>query len=94
MGLVMAAAAVARSAPQAWAGFMAELLARADNEKTACIMSPPDMLHVRQGRAQFANELALLTANCVREADQLQRQQATLQGSLPRQRTQVNGNSF
>lgn len=75
-GIIIAMASLARGMPQQWAGFMAELLVRASNEKNACIMSPPDMVQVRQGRAQFANELAQLAANCVREADQL-----TLQGN-------------
>lgn len=70
-GLVIAMSALARAHPQAWSGFMAELLLRAEKEKEGCIMSPPDRVQLMQGRAQATNEIAKLAANCVREHEQM-----------------------
>lgn len=60
-------AAMAGNMPNTWAEFLAELMVRAEMEKTRCIMSQPDMMQLMQGRAQQAMELVNLAKNCVRE---------------------------
>lgn len=52
MGLSEKTAALARSAPQQWREFLAELAVEAEKKKDECVRAPVEVLQVTQGRAQ------------------------------------------
>ena len=64
--LVLAAANLARAAPERWKNFMDALAAYTEDKGIECIQSPIDMLQVAQGRAQGLAALGRLLDGCLR----------------------------
>jgi hypothetical protein len=75
--LTLAAANVARAAPQFWAEMIKALNDQTETQRNACISSPPDMLQVAQGRAQYATALLSLLKDCVHDVDQMRQRDKT-----------------
>lgn len=71
--LILAAAHVARRAPEEWANFISAFVEHTDNRRDECIQSPPDMLQVAQGRAQACASLRRLLAECTKMADSIEK---------------------
>jgi hypothetical protein len=69
--LVLAAARVARRAPEEWKLFMAVFGLYANEQQTQCVRSTLDVLPTMQGRAQTSMYLNDLLANCVKAADSM-----------------------
>lgn len=74
-GLVLAAARLARTAPQQWDEFLAAFGEYADDKIVECIQSPPEMLVVTQGRAQGLASLGRLLESCRKVAENIDKVQ-------------------
>ena len=69
--LTVKAASLARSSPNEWREFLAELAVYCQNRVTECVQSPIEMVHVAQGRAQQCTSLLALLNDAVKNADRL-----------------------
>lgn len=69
--LTLAAANLARSAPNGWREFLQAAASYTTTIDTNCIQSPLDKLPVAQGRAQNAREFFGLLENCLQDADRI-----------------------
>jgi hypothetical protein len=67
--LIMAAARLARSAPENWERFLGALQAYSSQTIQNCIQSPLDELPRAQGRAQATARLYGLLSDCIKSAD-------------------------
>lgn len=72
----MAAARLARTAPQQWDEFIEALSQYTEQKCIECIQSPPDMLQVTQGRAQALAALGRLLEDCRKTAENVDKAQA------------------
>jgi hypothetical protein len=72
--LTLAAAALARAAPNAWQEFLVALKAYADRRKDECVQSSLEELQRTQGRAQLAASLFDLLGDAVKDADRISKQ--------------------
>lgn len=70
--LTLAAARLARSAPESWERFLGALSLYSQSQTEICISSPLDVLQVNQGRAQASAALLRLLANAVKDADRIE----------------------
>jgi hypothetical protein len=70
--LTIAAARVARMAPNHWNELMAALAAYSNQQTQNCIQSPLEQLPVAQGRAQATARLFGFMTDCLRSADKLE----------------------
>jgi len=71
--LIMAAANLARRAPEEWRAFV-EVLETATGKKMGeCVAAPVEMLQVAQGRAQSMAALTSLMKECVKLSDTIER---------------------
>lgn len=70
--LILAAARLARSAPEGWQQFLGAFQSYANQQRDNCVQSPLDLLPVTQGRAQCAAHLQGLFAECLSKADQIE----------------------
>jgi hypothetical protein len=70
--LVIAAARIARSSPDAWDQFLASVQAYSSQQIQNCIQSPLELLPVSQGRAQATARLYGILAECKASADKLE----------------------
>lgn len=71
--LILAAAKLARSAPETWNEFLGALDAYTNIQISNCISSPLDALPQNQGRAQSMVALHKVLRECVKTADQIER---------------------
>lgn len=62
--LVLAASALARSAPAAWDEFVTELAHHARDRASECVRATTDTVFLVQGRARHAAELYDLLKDC------------------------------
>lgn len=69
--LIIKAAALARSAPQAWSEFILAMNKFATAGAMLCVASPPDQLQRMQGRAQQCAEITTLFEDAVKSADRI-----------------------
>ena len=70
-GMVLAAAHLARSAPQQWDEFVAAFAEYADDRIVDVIQSSPDMLQTTQGRAQGLVAFGKLLDTCRKMAESI-----------------------
>ncbi len=70
--LTLAAARLARSAPESWKQFLVALSGYSSQQINYCIQSPLDELPRAQGRAQNSARLYGLLADCIASADKLE----------------------
>ena len=70
--LIVAAARVARAAPESWDEFVRAHHAYEWDMAQRVVMSPPDMLVVNQGRAQGAAGVGRLLADCRKTASAME----------------------
>lgn len=70
--LVLAAARIARTSPDAWGRFIAAVQSYSSQQITHCIQSPLELLPVAQGRAQATARLYGILAECLSSADKLE----------------------
>lgn len=68
----MAAARLARNAPESWEQFLGAFALHAEQQTSNCIQSPLESLPIAQGRAQNAVRLRELFAGCIASADKLE----------------------
>lgn len=68
----MAAARLARSAPESWKQFLGAFQAHSSQQIQNCIKSPLDELPRNQGRAQATAHLFGLLADCMASADKIE----------------------
>lgn len=73
MTLQQATAQLARSAPQSWEQFLAAYRAHHLDILKQIVSSPPETVHVAQGRAKHADELLRLFETAVATAEQIER---------------------
>jgi hypothetical protein len=71
-GIVMAAARLARTAPEAWTMFLDAANIYSHHQAHLCVSSPLEFLPVAQGRAQNAARLLSLLADCQPSADKIE----------------------
>lgn len=71
MSLPLAAAALARAAPYQWGEFLKALKEVSDAKARDCVQSPPEVVHVAQGRAQQAASLLAQLTDAVKDADRI-----------------------
>ena len=67
--LILAAAELARSSPEAWSRFLTRFGDYAEDKIVECVQAPLDMLPVAQGRAQALVKLGQLLEDCIKTAD-------------------------
>jgi len=65
----MAAASLARRAPEEWGKFVEVLEIATGKKMGECVAAPVDMLQVAQGRAQSMAALTSLMKDCIRLSD-------------------------
>lgn len=70
--LIMAAARVARVAPENWRQLLGALQAYSSLQITNCIQSPLEELPRAQGRAQATARLYGVMADCLASADKIE----------------------
>lgn len=70
--LILAAARLARNAPESWERFLGAFQAYSSQQIQNCIQSPLDELPRAQGRAQITARLYGLMAECIPSADKLE----------------------
>lgn len=70
--LVLAAVALRGQAPDAWAEFVAALDQAAVRAAEDCVASPPEHIHVSQGRAQQVRALVTTLSQCRELAAKIQ----------------------
>jgi hypothetical protein len=66
---ILAAAQLARRAPEEWAKFLEALTGYTEDRAVECIQAQLDMLPVAQGRAQAAFKLRQLLEDCLETAE-------------------------
>lgn len=71
--LIIAAAKLARSAPETWTEFLGALDAYTNTQISNCISSPIEALAQNQGRAQSMVALQKVLRDCLKTADQMER---------------------
>lgn len=71
--LILAAAKLARSAPETWEEFLGALQVYTEAQISNCISSPLEELQRAQGRAQNASALLRLIRDALKNADQIER---------------------
>lgn len=71
--LIIAAAKLARSAPETWEEFLGALQVYTEAQISNCISSPLEELQRAQGRAQNASALLRLIRDALKNADQIER---------------------
>lgn len=70
--LILAAAKLARTAPENWNEFLGALAAHTDQYISNCISSPIEALPQNQGRAQSMVALQKVLRDCMKLADQIE----------------------
>lgn len=70
--VILAAARLARSAPEGWKQFLGAFQMYTNTQRDNCVQSPLDNLPVAQGRAQCAAHLLGLLAECLSKADAIE----------------------
>ena len=70
--LIIAAAKLARSAPENWQQFLGALEQYSNTHITNCIQSPLEALAQNQGRAQAIAALQKLLRDALKTADQIE----------------------
>lgn len=70
--LILAAARLARSAPEGWKQFLGAFQNYTNIQRDNCVQSPLDVLPVTQGRAQCSAHLLGLFADCLSKADAIE----------------------
>jgi hypothetical protein len=70
-GMVLAAARLARTAPQQWDEFVSAFQEYTDDKIVDVIQAPPDMLSTTQGRAQGLTSLGRLLMECRKMAENI-----------------------
>ena len=70
--LILAAARLARVAPENWKQFLGALQAYSSLQITNCVQSPLEELPRAQGRAQATARLYGLLAECLKSADKIE----------------------
>lgn len=70
--LILAAARLARTAPESWKQFLGALSDFSSQQITLCIQSPLEELPRTQGRAQATARLYGLMADCLASADKIE----------------------
>jgi len=71
--LIIAAAKLARGAPETWEEFLGALQVYTEAQISNCISSPLEELQRAQGRAQNASALLRLIRDALKNADQIER---------------------
>ena len=71
--LILAAAKIARSAPESWNEFLGALDTCTNTQISNCISSPVEALAQNQGRAQSMVALQKVLRDCLKSADQIER---------------------
>ena len=71
--LILAAAKIARSAPESWNEFLGALDNYTNTQISNCISSPVEALAQNQGRAQSMVALQKVLRDCLKSADQIER---------------------
>jgi len=71
--LILAAARLARTAPESWQQFLGAFSNYTEVQRENCISSPLEHLAVNQGRAQNCVALLRLLSDAVKLADQIER---------------------
>jgi hypothetical protein len=71
--LILAAAKLARTAPETWNEFLGAFVSYTDIQISNCISSPLEELQRAQGRAQNASTLLRLLREALKSADQIER---------------------
>lgn len=69
--LIIAAAILARRAPDEWVKFMEVYGDYVEDKIVECVQAQLDMLPVAQGRAQALIKLGQVLGDCVKRADEL-----------------------
>jgi hypothetical protein len=69
--LTLKAAALAKTAPTQWREFLAELELYGAAKSRECVMAPPEVLQVTQGRAQQVASLVALFTDAVKDAERI-----------------------
>jgi hypothetical protein len=69
--IILAAAALARVAPEAWTKFHAALYDYADQRCVEMVAAPVDMVQIAQGRAQALQTLYRTLENCSRKSENM-----------------------
>jgi hypothetical protein len=69
--LILAAAQLARRAPEEWNKFMNTFADYTEDKIVDCVQAPLDMLPVAQGRAQALVKLGQIMGDCVKLADNI-----------------------
>jgi hypothetical protein len=72
----MAAAQLARRAPEEWDIFLIALAEHTDMRRDECVQAQPEMILVAQGRAQACVKLEALFADCREEAEAISKMQS------------------
>lgn len=70
--LTLAAARLARNAPESWERFLGAFQAYSSQQITNCVQSPLEDLPRAQGRAQATARLYGLLAECLSSADKIE----------------------
>ena len=70
--LILAAAKLARSAPENWNEFLGALSAHTETQISNCVSSPLEALAQNQGRAQSLVALQKVLRDCLKVADQIE----------------------
>jgi hypothetical protein len=68
---IMAAAALARRAPEEWAKFMETFGDYVEDKIVECIQAQVDMLPVAQGRAQSLVKLGQVLGDCLKKSEDI-----------------------
>jgi hypothetical protein len=79
--MVLAAARLARTAPQQWDEFVKAFSEYTDDKILDVIQAPPEMLQTTQGRAQGLTSLGRLLLECRKTAESIDKAAAN---KLPR----------
>ena len=74
--LIVAAARLSSAAPQSWDDFTKALNLYSWDMANIVVMSPADVLHVNQGRAQGAAMIGRILANCRETAASMDKNQS------------------
>jgi hypothetical protein len=70
--LILAAAKLARGAPESWKQFLGALSGFSSQQISNCVQSPLEELPRAQGRAQATARLYGLLAECLSSADKIE----------------------
>lgn len=70
--LILKAAALARSAPEAWKQFLGALASHTEQSRSNLVASPIDTLPVLQGEARACTRLLSTLETCLQMADKIE----------------------